>query len=193
MKLIELRFLAFSYLDCNLENLFPVIIDIWNDNKHSILTNVNLTDMYKIDPLPGGAHFEKIIFYQATESGCIMLSNYEDGMDSMTHIISSKLDTKILNFRISSVHCLDPVNSLDCVNNGKLQRAIYALKETKWQFYSYGDPLWFESPENYNNKVIKNRINADILTDYCAKLKLNITDPNFWKTNNAIVIERLTR
>lgn len=191
MKLIELRSLSFSYLDCNLENLFPVLINIWNDNKHSILTNVNLTDMYKIDQLTGGAHFEKIIFYQANESGCIMLSNYADGMESMTHIISSKLDTTILNFRISSVHCLYPVNSLSCINNGKIQRVIYALKENKWQFYSYGDPLWFESPENYKNKVIKNRINENILTDYCAKLKLNITDSIFWKNNNAIVIERL--
>lgn len=191
MKLIELKSLSFSYLECNMENLFPVIVKIWNDNKHSILTDMSLSDINKIEQLPGGAHFEKIIFYQVHESGCIMISNYADGMESMTHIISSKLDAKILNFRLSSVYCLYPVNSLSCIKNGKMQRAIYALKENKWQFYNCGDPLWFESPENYKNRVIKNRINAKILIDYCAKLKLNITDSSFWKSDNAVVIERL--
>lgn len=190
MEPIELKHLSFSYLECNMEELLPVIIKVWDDNKHSILTGIHIERMYKIEQLPGGAHFEKVIFYQVNESGCIMLSNYADGLASMTHIISSQLDVEILNFRLSSNTCLYPVNSICSIKNGEIHRAIYALKENKWIFYNCGNPLWFETVENYESKFIKNRINESILINYCAKLGLDIMDSNFWESDNAVLIER---
>lgn len=175
-----------------MKDLLPIIYRIWADNKHSISTGMCFEKMYEMKQFTGGAHFEKIIFFQANESGCIMLSNYADGLASMTHIISSQLDVEILNFRLSSNTCQYPVNSICSIKNGEIQRTVYALKENKWIFYSFGEPLWFESAENYKAKIIKNRINEGILIEYCSKLGLNIMCPNFWESDGVVFVERLS-
>lgn len=187
---MKIKYLAFSYIECNIERLIPVIFEIWNDKKYSILTGQHFEKMYEIEQLPGGAHFEKIIIFQVNDSGCIMLTNYADGLSSTTYIITSQLDVEILNFRLSSNTCQYPVNSISCIKNGEGQRVIYALKENKWFFYSCGNPLWFEVVENYESKFIKNRINESIIINYCNKLGLDIMDPNFWRSDNAVLIER---
>ena len=61
---MELKYLAFSYIECNLEKLLPVIFEIWNNKKYSILTVQHFEKMYEIEQLPGGAHLEKIIFFK---------------------------------------------------------------------------------------------------------------------------------
>lgn len=191
MDIREFKYLSFSYLECTLEKLLPSIFKIWNNRTHSISTNQVLHELYKIEQFSGGGHFENIIFYQINSSGCIMISNYADGMESMTHIISAQLNIEILNFRISSNDCRCPVNSLSSILSGKMQRMVYALKENKWIFYSFGEPLWFEIPKYYENKLIKNRINEAIIFNYCIKLGLDIMNPFFWNTNDAVVVKRM--
>lgn len=184
------RYIAFSYIECSMEKLLHGIHKIWGNEKFSISTGVGVQDMDKIEQFHGGNHFEIIVFFQIS-SGCIMISNYADGMDSMTYILSAELKINIFNFRISSDNCQYPVNSLCYIVDGTLVRAIYALKENKWSFYNVGEPLWFESVDKYQNRIINKRMNESILMEYCAKLELNIDNKNFWNNNNAVVVKRL--
>lgn len=191
MIIKEFHYLSFSYLECAWGNLLPSIFKIWNKSTHSVLQNQSFCEMYKIEQLTGGSHFEKIIFFPSKTGGCMMLSNYADGMESMTHIISKQLKINILNFRISSNRNKFPVNSLSCISSGEMLRTVYALKDNKWVFYSCGKPLWFENPEYYTNRLIKDRINECIISKYCNKLGLDILDSAFWATSDGVVIERI--
>lgn len=145
-----------------------------------------------MEQLNGGAHFDKAIFYKPNgKDFLIMVSNYCDGLESLTYRLSADMQIEVYNFRISSDSAPNPVNSLTFIKDGTFVRVIYALKEEKWQYYAIGDPLYFENTELYNNRIIKKRLNRAILIDYCAQLGINLLDERFWDADNALVMERI--
>ena len=69
---------------------------------------------------------------------------------------------------------------------------VRATQDPKWVFNNDGDVLPFENASYYERKRISDRINKDIIIEYCHKLKLDITNDDFWKSNiPALVYERL--
>ena len=135
-----------------------------------------------MEQLKGGAHFDKAILYKPNDKDfLIMVSNYCDGLESLTYRLSADMRIGIYNFRISSDSAPNPVNSLTFIKDGTFVRVIYALKEEKWQYYALG----------YNNRIIKKRLNRAILIDYCAQLGIDVLDERFWDADNALVMERI--
>ena len=50
---------------------------------------------------------------------------------------------------------------------------------------------WFEDESYYKRRLIKNRVNKDILLSYCTKLGFAITEAKFWESKDAILFERI--
>ena len=57
-----------------------------------------------------------------------------------------------------------------------------AYKEERWIFYEYGTPLVIENEKYYKNKLIKKRLNNDIIAEYLKKVGVNI-----WEIDHSII------
>jgi hypothetical protein len=111
----------------------------------------------------------------------IMISNLQDGWYTLGNVISIKLPCERYSFFLCDGSVEDPMNSL-IYTNGKLERAVYSMKDGKWVFYQEGEPLPFEKLNYYKQRIIKKRVTKQILIDYCKELGLFIEDENFWKS-----------
>ena len=60
-------------------------------------------------------------------------------------------------------------------HDGK-ERIIYALEEDRWVFYEEGEPLSFENTDYYKRRIIKKRINNEIILEYLSKCGINLFD-----------------
>ena len=57
------------------------------------------------------------------------------------------------------------------------KRHIQAIQDEKrWEFYEDGNPLPFEDLALYNNRLVKKRINNDIIKMYISKLGIEFKD-----------------
>ncbi len=122
-----------------------------------------------------------------------MVTNYNDGWQTLTNYIADKLKSDAFRFHMTlDLNISDAMNSFTHWANGSKVRVVYAMKDPKWIFYEKGDPLWFENRDFYKRKMIKDRLNYNILMSYCEKLNLNITEKSFWKCNNAILLEKIS-
>ena len=83
------------------------------------------------------------------------------------------------------------MNSFQFIQNGIDVRTVYAMKDPKWIFYENGIVQWFEDESYYKRRLIKNRVNKDILLSYCTKLGFAITEVKFWESKDAILFERI--
>ena len=191
MRTIIDTYLAFSCISCDLKSIEKQLPELLGDC-YVFTKNMPLQDLNHTEQLRGGAHFDRMVFYQPKEKDCcIMVSNYVDGMSSFTYRLSALIGIKIYNFQLSSDSVTDPMSSFSLVESGVLKRMVYAMKDGKWTFYSVGTPLPFEYTSFYKNKIIKQRLNLSIITKYCAALGLDIQWEQFWNTNHALIVERI--
>ncbi|QHM70040.1 hypothetical protein C7M51_00300 [Mixta intestinalis] len=112
-----------------------------------------------------------------------MVSNLQDGWGTLCHQLSKFTKHGFYSFRLDEENKKDVMNSFDYVGyTDKLKkiRVVYSMTDPRWKFYQVGEMLWFENESYYNNRIIRKRINKYILTEYCNKLSLNITDEDFW-------------
>lgn len=71
-------------------------------------------------------------------------------------------------------------------------RSISAVKESKWDFDLYGEPLPFERLEYYKAKQIKKRFNFDILVEYLGHLGIRAFREDFYKPDKgSVLIEKI--
>ena len=66
-------------------------------------------------------------------------------------------------------------------------RAVYAHKESKWEFGAYGEPLPFEELDTYTAKRIKDRLTAEMIERYCRNLDIDLFDPDFYAGDGFII------
>lgn len=59
-------------------------------------------------------------------------------------------------------------------------RAVYAHKESKWEFGAHGDALPFEELDAYTAKKIKDRLTVKMIERYCRSLDIELFDPDFY-------------
>ncbi|HFW3778307.1 TPA: hypothetical protein ACIBKK_004939, partial [Salmonella enterica subsp. enterica serovar Thompson] len=65
---------------------------------------------------------------------------------------------------------------------------VYSMTDPRWKFYQKGDKLWFENEHYYTNRVIRKRMNKEILTEYCGQLNLDIKSDDFWSINGETIL-----
>lgn len=195
MYINKFKYFTFTYLDTPLEQVKKYILERWRgDDKYRITYTPFQFDLYDSSPPKGGAHLEKFYFFtpKSCESKCIMFSNYPDGLSSLIYQITHFLKTRAYCFQISASDVPDAINAFSCIENGKELRTVYAMKDPKWKFYSQGEIQPFEDTELYLQKMIKRRLDKDILVSYCVKLGIDIRDDHFWESVQSILIERLS-
>ena len=121
----------------------------------------------------------------------MMVSNHSDGWVTLVNAIATELKISCCSFKISNLESVDAMNAFSCWKHGKEVRTVYAMKESRWVFYEKGEIQWFENPEFYGHKVIKKRLNKEILAIYCDRLGLPISEASFWHSNDSILLERV--
>lgn len=162
--------------------------------KYKISLNHSVSfNLFEESPPKGSAHFNKAIFYvpKLNSNVVIMVSNYSDGWQTLINFISDGLKIDAYNFRITMDEGYsDPFNSFSFFKNGTLIRTVYVMKDPKWVFYEQGEIQWFEDETYYSRRLIKDRLNQEVLLNYCTKLNLDFAKKEFWESKQSIVIER---
>lgn len=187
MQIDRFKYFTFTYLYTSLEQIKKYILEKWgSDDKYRIIDSPFQFNLYDLCPPKGGAHFEKLYFFtpKLCKNKCIMFSNYSDGLSSLIHVLTNDLKIKAYSFRISANNIPDALNEFSCIENGKTLRTVYAMKDPKWKFYCEGEIQPFEEKEFYERKIIKQRLNKEILISYCVKLGIDIREDFFGKANN---------
>ena len=195
MQIDRFIYFTFTYLDTSLEQIKKYILEKWgSDDKYRIIDSPFQFNLYHLCPPKGGAHFEKLYFFtpKLCKNKCIMFSNYSDGLSSLIHVLTNDLKIKAYSFRISANNIPDALNEFSCIENGKTLRTVYAMKDPKWKFYCEGEIQLFEEKEFYERKIIKQRLNKEILISYCVKLGIDIREDSFWKSQQSLFVERIS-
>ncbi|MDO4431635.1 MAG: hypothetical protein Q4B95_10200 [Lonepinella koalarum] len=133
----------------------------------------------------------KVYFFTNEKGNLIMIGNKEDGLYTLAYKLSKELAFDFYQISISNNKTSDPKNELLFEKNGKLVRVIRAMKDPKWFFYEEGEPLWFENLDYYKNRYIKDRLNKEIIIEYCYKLGFEILNEDFWCAEKALFLEYL--
>lgn len=190
MNMYLSSYFVFSFINANINEIYNSII---NDNELKVSYYKKeikdlFSDVDKESNAPKQSYkndMKAILFTNNTPKGVIQISNISDGWRSLTYVITNLLQTSSYIFNISDDHIPDAMNYLTYINykNNNLfkRRVVYAMKDPNWKFYQEGEPLWFENTEYYKNKIKKKRINRAILTEYCSKIGLEITEDEFWE------------
>lgn len=136
---------------------------------------------------------DKIYFFHplSYKSDVLMVTNKQDGRWSLAHFLSKNLDLEFYSITISNNKIPDPKNQFLFEKNGQCIRVIQAMKDPKWVFYEEGEVLWFENLDYYRNRYIKDRLNKEIIIEYCYKLGFEILNEEFWRAEKAIFLEYL--
>ena len=195
MQIDRFKYFTFTYLDTSLEQIKKYILEKWGGNdKYRIIDTPFQFNLYHLCPPKGGAHFEKLYFFtpKLCKNKCIMFSNYSDGLSSLIHVLTNDLKLKAYSFRISANNIPEALNEFSCIENGKTLRTVYAMKDPKWKFYCEGEIQPFEEKEFYERKIIKQRLNKEILISYCVKLGIDIREDSFWKSQQSLFVERIS-
>jgi hypothetical protein len=194
MYIDKLEYFTFSCFDCSLEQIEHFLqFKFGICNKYKIHYISFKFDLYESKPFKGGAHFEKAYFFvpKNHKNRCVMFSNYSDGLSSLVYQITFELGITAYNFRVTTIQGSDALNSFSCIKNGDEIRTVSAMKDPQWVFYNQGEIQWFENNELYKSKIIKTRLNKDIIISYCAKLGFDITNDEFWESDQSLLLERL--
>lgn len=123
------------------------------------------------------------------ENQVVMVTNAQDGLNALTHHISSKLGIFSYNFSMSSKEDEEPKNELLLIENGKIKRVIQAMKDEKWVFYQEGTMLDFENPDHYKKRMVKDRLNKEILIQYAQKIGFDVLNNDFWRSKKALLVD----
>ncbi|WP_347253773.1 hypothetical protein [Leminorella grimontii] len=130
----------------------------------------------------GGKELSTGVFYYLCDNDnkLIFTSNLSDGWNSLLYCISRQNKSNYLLFRIHQGE--PPLMEMSFVEAGNTVRLIRVMKESKWEFYEIGAPLWFEQKEHYSHRKISDRVTYELLLSYSIKNGVDFTSPNFFRT-----------
>jgi hypothetical protein len=194
MFISQFEYFTFSCFESSLEEIEDFLFTKMSVEKYKIIKQQSFEfDLYKVKPQKGGSHLNKAYFFvpNLNDTIVVMVSNYSDGWQTLTNFISSELKLNAYSFRITNNENDESFNSFSYLKKGNKIRTVYTMKDPKWVFYSEGDNQWFELEEFYKRRLIKNRLNKEILYQYCSKLNFEITNDFFWKSKQCILIEKI--
>lgn len=131
------------------------------------------------------------IVVSETQSDWICLwGNGRSGIsgDTIKNYLGRTLGIERLNIKHTMLR--DPGSSQFNYNgpgeNGH-NRSIAAHKESRWEFHQYGDPLPFEDAQTYSERLIKKRLPAALLDQYCRELGIRLVDNDFYFGRNVLL------
>ncbi|CAK7026752.1 MAG: hypothetical protein DELT_02604 [Desulfovibrio sp.] len=201
MRVDELDYFAFSYLNMTISefceyvespaNIIKGQLKITHEDAVSVLKvkNSNTTILQEYRTKSDIAYI-----YQYSKPWIVFISNSRDGWSSLAWAISKNVNIAGYSFKLDRGKCIENCINSFIFNNGVRveERVVQTLIDNgKWVFYENGPLQKFESPENYRRRKIKDRLDYNILCEYCKKLGVNIVDDNFlYPRTESIIFER---
>ena len=174
--------IVFSVFEAaNLEKIKSFLLENQRNNYNLFYGKLDIEK--DIIPKQGGAHFPKAVFFKPKQTDLIVqYSNYYDGWITLSNYLSNNLKEPFYQFEFSNPETLDKKNSFQKCIEYEALRIVYAMQDPKWIFYEQGEVLPFENTANYEKKRIKDRLNKEIIIEYCSRLGFDITGDNFWES-----------
>lgn len=98
-------------------------------------------------------------------SKTIYLSNSYSGLVSFVRFFSKSIGCKCIQIRISTLP-ESGIFEYEVMQSGISIRIVQLIQDTKWIFFTKGDPLPYEDVSVYENRLMKNKFNAEIIKAY---------------------------
>ena len=111
----------------------------------------------------------------------VFATNQTDGANSMVFNLNRFLKCESISLSFSWGGRWLDIYCMEYWKDGESVRFVRSMQDPRWDFYEEGSPLWFEEPELYKQRIIKKRMNKEILIKYCNKLGFKVEDVRFWK------------
>jgi hypothetical protein len=160
------------------ERFSQAVEDIYRNDirKIRVYTSVLRVEDY-YNPPSGGVHFPKFCFWENKKypNKIFFISNYQDGLSSLCNVIHKQISGNLISCSLSNEHNMKyPAYHFHYSNSKYRERDVLVYKEDKWMFYDYGKPLPIENINYYKNRLIKKRLNNDIIEEYLIKLGIDL-------------------
>jgi hypothetical protein len=187
MKRDYIYFTISLFYDCDFEEIVSVVNQI---KKTQIeLKKIEVTEGEKdiekyFNPPRGGAHLPQFCCWESERypNKIFLISNYEDGLYTLCNAIHERVKKNHIMCSFSKETDSDnPFCQFYYSSPDLVERKIMAYKEERWIFFEEGAPLDIEDENYYNNKLIKKRLNNDIIDEYLRKIGINI-----WEIDQSI-------
>ena len=194
------EFFTLTILDSPIEIAKKEIEEIVRGWWGNMSINEEVVDLDKVNPppkiTPGGAHFIKVLIWEPKLSPNVtaLFVNLLDAYNSLIHVWNEKFKKRAITLRLSNDEiCMYPHHELDIKTIDNKERVVYTHVESKWEYCEIGPIQYFENPEYYKRKKIKDRVNNEILNEYMAKMGFKIWSDDFYKSSkDGIYFEQLS-
>ena len=193
-------FFKLSIIDDNIDNVFrnfrQYLSDKADDFKSSISRNIDFDLICDKPYLDYNGDFKFMLFEPLTNpKTTIFFSNARDGWYTAVYNYARlyKKDIFQIGFPVDKNLKNNPAYFFTKFQyNDKSefeQRVVHLIKENNWTFYENSDivkPLFMENMEYYKSKRKTDRLNKEIIIEYLNKAGYDLTDKNFFQTNNNV-------
>ena len=171
-------------IEAPLAHLYDFVIkDSALESFHKEMSYMDVSDFYKNTFYnKSEKDFYGAIFFTSPniEDKTIVLGNAASWA-TLCNYISKALKIRNIQFDIGA-------NRNTLLVNQSVQTLLD--KNCKWSFSSKGDLLDFENPLYYKKKIVKERLNKDILIEYCYKNNLAVRDSSFFSSDKECIFIR---
>ena len=159
-----------------------------------------IVNLDKVNPppeiTPGGAHFTKILIWEPKNNPNVtaLFVNLQDAYDSLINVWNERFGKKAITLRLSNDKiCTYPHHEINIKTTNKEHRVVYTHVESKWIFFQGGPIQDFENTDYYKAKIIKDRLDNNIVNEYMSKLGFEIGSNDFYKSaQDGIYFEQLS-
>ena len=160
---------------------FPLFVDIIKEiydselrqKKSVIYTNKVNLDEYLI---PTYGEFPKFSCWENRNYPNKVFLISSDDKSTLAHVIHKKAGGDYIRVLMSGNGIQFPAFHFHYSDSCFNDRDILAYKEDKWVFFEKGTPLDIENTNYYKNRLVKNRLNSDIIEEYLLRLGINMWD-----------------
>ena len=167
----QTNFFVFSWLGASVDK-----IEAYLRSDDFLKTNhctISCSKLLKVEFLFHYNPNPKLAYFAPLNRGTCMITNLQDGWNTLFHNITAALSIDGYHFVLSSEQEKDPYNCMQHIKNGTLERVVYVMKDgNKWVFYEDGTPLWFEETNDYKKRLKKERVTKELLLKYCMELRI---------------------
>lgn len=111
----------------------------------------------------------------------VFATNMVDGADSNIYVLNKLIKGESISFSMSLPDEEYKLYRFNYYRNGESIRYVRSMHDPRWVFYEYGELLSFEDSKFYAQRMIKKRMNREILISYASKLDLDICNEKFWQ------------
>jgi hypothetical protein len=130
----------------------------------------------------------RIVFWEprVRPGTTVLMGLFHDGLSHSIFRLSEYSPYTWINIRI-----YNDIDYPGCffdyyADHRKTQRRLMACKDEKgWEFVHRGPVQFFENVAYYSKRMIKDRLNREIITEYLEKLGYAVSNEGFWETTTS--------